>query len=461
MSKAIFGPNYDEMLYPERIPEEIRKIANKELMAKDEMNPLNLFNLNWKDENLNVRKVVLPKAMTGIEANIVVLLGNGFPSGSQKVGPVYSEIAEATVDGTITPKENTILGPSTGNFGIGTAYISNLTKYKSIVIMPDNMSKERYEKIRGYGSELDLTPGTESDVILTVFRTIELKKNEKNYSLDQFELCSNYRFHRYVTGNSAIEAVKGVGNGRAAAYVVCTGSAGTLAAGDELKNAFPECKTIALEPYECPTLTQDARGQHRIEGIGDKLISLIHNVNQCDFVTLIHDDDAVQALKVVHDGSETLIKNGVDPAFAEQITDLFGVTGMANMIGAIKMAKYLKLGPGDNIVTIASDGFDRYQSVIDNLEVRYLELEPFVLDRWWRDVVLRADEQWIYDFRTEEAKKRLYTQKELDWPRFGYTIDFLDQMKEQSYWDGLYEEIPSYNKKILENRGTLEEALKS
>ncbi len=455
MNKAIFGPTYEEMLHPERIPEEIREIANKDLLKKNEMDPLNLFNLNWRDEENHVRKIVLPKEMTGVDANIVVLLGSGFPSGSQKVGPVYSEIMEATVDGIINPHENTILGPSTGNFGIGTAYISTLCGYKSIVIMPDNMSRERYEKITGYGGVLDLTPGTESDVILTVYRTLELKKDLKNYSLDQFELRSNYRFHRYVTGGSAIEAVRDVGNGRAACYVVCTGSAGTLAAGDELKNAFPECKTVALEPYECPTLTQDARGQHRIEGIGDKLISLIHNVVQCDFVTLIHDEDAVQALKIVHDGANILVKQGVDPEFADRIKNLFGVSGMANVIGAIKMAKYLKLGPEDNVVTIASDGFDRYQSVMDNLKVRYLELENFVLERWFRDAILKADEQYIYDFRSKEAKERLFEQKEFDWPRFGYTIELLNQMRDQAYWDGLYAEIPKYDERVLAARGIL------
>jgi cysteine synthase len=318
--------------------------------------------------------------------------------------------------------------------------------------MPDNMSKERYERIKQYGADLVLTPGTESDVILTVYKTIEMKKDPKNYSLDQFELMANYRFHRYVTGNSAIEAVNGVGNGRAACFTACVGTAGTLAAGDELRIAFPECKIAALEPYECPTLTRDARGQHRIEGIGDKLCSLIQNISTTDFVALIHDDDAVQGLKIMHDGSKILQGMGVDTATSESFRDMFGVSGMANIIGAIKMAKHLKLGPEDNVVTVATDGFDRYQSVIDDLEKRYLETEDFVLERWLKDAFIGARDEYIYDFRSVDRKQRLYEQKEKDWLRFGYTKEFLEGLKDPEFWEKAYSQIHDYNKKIMEMR---------
>jgi cysteine synthase len=452
MSKIPFGPNYEEMLYPEKQPVEARKKADT-CRIDDPMDPINLFNITWKSKPGNkVNRLIFPKELTGVEANIVILSGKDFPSGSHKVGPAYSMMMEATVDGIVNQDDNTILGPSTGNFGIGTSYVSNLMGYKSIVIMPDNMSKERYERIKQYGADLVLTPGTESDVILTVYKTIEMKKDPKNYSLDQFELMSNYRFHRYVTGNSAIEAVKGIGNGRVACYTACVGTAGTLAAGDELKKAFPECKIAALEPYECPTLTRDARGQHRIEGIGDKLCSLIQNINTTDFVALIHDDDAVQGVKIMRDGAKVLQEMGVEKATAESFQDIFGVSGMANIIGAIKMAKHLKLGPDDNVVTVATDGFDRYQSVIDDLENRYLETEDFVLERWLKDAYIGARDEHIYDFRTNKRKQHLYDQKEKDWVRFGYTTEFLEGLKDPDYWENAYDQIPAYNKKIKEMR---------
>ena len=451
MSKIPFGPTYEEMLHPGSVDKSIRKAA---LAGKEqELDPINLFNITWKDEQNKVRKIILPKALTGVEANIVVLLGNGFPSGSHKVGPAYSTLIEGCVDETILPGKHTILGPSTGNFGIGVSYICNLMHYDSIVIMPDNMSKERYERIEQYGAKLDLTPGTESDVILTLERTFELKKDPKNASLAQFELLPNYRFHRHVTGNSCVEAVKGIGNGRIAAFTSAVGSAGTIAAGDQIKSQFPECKVVALEPYECSTLTNGGRGQHRIEGIGDKMCTLIHNVLNTDFIVQIKDDDTIRGLKVLHDGKKILMDNGLTEEEADSLKEVFGPSGLCNIIGAIKMAKHLRLGPDDNIVTIATDGFDRYNSVLEDLERRYLETADFVVSRWFNDVFRKIGEEDIIDFRSEERKQQLFDQKEKDWLKFGYKKEYLDSMKTQDFWDKEYDKHLDYDKKIIKLRG--------
>ena len=450
-TKIPFGPTYEEMLHPGKIDPGIRKRALR-AAQEDEMDPINLFNITWKDDGGSVRKVVLPKELTGVDANIVVILGTYFPSGSHKVGPAYATLIEGCVDGEIIPGAHTILGPSTGNFGIGVAYICRLMGYKAVVIMPDNMSKERYDRIRKYGAELDLTPGTESDVILTLRRTHELKKDSRNKPLAQFELMPNYRFHRYVTGNSAVEAARAIGNGRIACFASAPGSAGTLAAGDQIKSVFPEAKVVALEPYECSTLATGGKGQHRIEGIGDKMCTLIHNILTTDFVTLVRDEDCVRGLKLLHDGSHVLIKGGIPEEIAELLRNLFGVSSVCNILGAIKMAKYLRLGPDDNVVTIATDGMDRYHSVLDDLSKRTLEIEDFVLERWYRDIFIGAEENYIYDFRKKEAKERLYRQKEKDWLPFGYSKGYLDTMKKMDFWEKEFAKTKEYDKKIAQLR---------
>ncbi len=451
MNKIPLGPTYDEMLHPELLSDDLR---HKAIQAKeDELDPLNLFNITWKNEDNKVRKFVLPKALTGVEANIVVLLGKDFPSGSHKVGPAYATLIEGCVDETIIPHEHTILGPSTGNFGIGVSYICNLMGYDSIVIMPDNMSKERYDRIKQYGASLELTPGTESDVILTLEKTFEMVKEHKNYrSLAQFELFPNYRFHRHVTGGSAVEAVQGIGNERIACFCSAPGSAGTLAAGDHIKSVFKEAKVVALEPYECSTLMNGGRGQHRIEGIGDKMCTLIHNVLNTDFIALIKDDDAVRGLKLIQDGGTVLKEVGVDADTITCMHDLFGVSGVCNILGAIKMAKYLKLGKDDNVVTVATDGFDRYDSVIQDLERRYLETEDFVLKRWLRDIFFNADTKHIADYRHEAMKEKLFEQKEKDWLKFGYKKTYLDAMRDPQFWDKEYHKVFEYNEAILKKR---------
>ena len=452
MSKIPFGPTYDEMLNPSHQDPKVRAKALKAI-KENELDPINLFNITWKNEKDEVNKIVLPKALTGVDANIVVLLGKYFPSGSHKVGPAYATLMEGCVDKEIIPGKHTILGPSTGNFGIGVSYITNLMKYDAIVIMPDNMSKERYERISRYGAKLDLTPGSESDVILTLERTYELKKDPKNRTLAQFELLPNYRFHRHVTGNSCVEAVKGIGNGRIACFCSAPGSAGTLAAGDQIKQVFPECKIAALEPHECSTLTNGGLGQHRIEGIGDKMITLIHNALTTDFITQIIDDDCVRGLAVIHEGTEILVKHGVPEKVAKDMVNLFGVSGICNILGAIKMAKYLKLGPDDNVVTIATDSFDRYPSVIKNLHDRELEVTDHVLDRWFNDVFANADTRYILDTRGKEAKEKLFKQKEADWLKFGYSKEYLDSMRHPEFWEKEYAKIKEYDEKIKALRG--------
>jgi cysteine synthase len=452
-TKIITGPTYEQMLYPQKLEAGLRQRA-RQLLHEDELNPLNLFNIHWRDAKGQVRKVVLPAALTGVKANIVVLVGKDFPSGSHKVGPAYATLTEGEVKGEIRPGEKTVLGPSTGNFGIGTAYVSRLKGYRCIVIMPDSMSQERYERIRKYQGELDLTPGTESDVILTLQRTYELKKDPKNYPLAQFELFPNYRFHRYVTGRSALEAVKGVGDGKVAAFVSAPGSAGTLAAGDEIKDAFPKAVVAAVEPRECATLYANARGQHRIEGIGDKMVTLIHNVLTTDYVVLVHDDDCVMGLKVLQDGAAALTAElGVKAAAAKSLRGLFGISGLCNVLGAIKLAKALKLGPKQNVVTIATDGFDRYPSVMVDLGKRMgriddQSVDERVLGRWAREVFRGADAEEVLDVRGKKQKDRLFAQKREVWSLFGYGAHALDAMKKQAFWDKEFAEIPAMDRAI-------------
>lgn len=446
MKKIPFGPTYEEMLHPSKIDPDVRRRA---LAAKkDELDPTNLFNITWRKDDNTINKVVLPSSLTGVDANIVVLLGKDFPSGSHKVGPAYSTLIEGSVDGTIIPGKHTILGPSTGNFGIGVSYICNLMDYESIVIMPDNMSKERYKRIKQYGAKLELTPGSESDVILTLEKTFEMAKNEKYASLAQFELLPNYRFHRYVTGHSLIESVKGIGNGRIACFTSAPGSAGTLGAGDQIKKVFPEAKIAALEPYECPTLYDGGRGQHRIEGIGDKMCTLIHNVLNTDFIALIKDEHSVRGLKIIEEGTDVLVRHGVPKEEAEALKGKLGVSAICNILGAIKMAKHLHLGPKDNVVTIATDGTDRYESVLDDMDERYLEIEDYVMERWFKDHFLKASPKDIQDTRPQSQKDRLFKQKEKDWLKFGYSRNYLDAMKEMKFWDDEYEKTFYYNKKI-------------
>lgn len=443
MKPMVAGPTYEEMLNP----------AAGRPRPANELDPFNLFSITWRGPDRQIRHVVLPKELTGTEANIVVLVGRCFPSGSHKVGPAYATLLEGELAGEIRPGENTIIGPSTGNFGIGVAYIARLKNYASVVIMPDGMSKERYQRIRQYGGELDLTPGSESDVIRVLERTEHYKKDAKNKVLAQFELLPNYRFHRYVTGRSALEAAAGHGNGRVAAFVSAPGSAGTLAAGDEIKAHFPECVICALEPKECSTLFNNGRGTHRIEGIGDKMVTLIHNVLTTDYVMLIHDDDCVRGLELIERRAQLLERLlGLSAGGLNFLADIFGISGVCNILGAMRLARYLGLGAGDNVVTIATDGFDRYPSVLADLELRCGPLDENVLTGWFESLFRGSTEPQILDVRSPAQKQRLFMAKEEVWSGFGYTRAYLERMQSHDFWEAEFERTREVDRSVARTR---------
>ena len=442
MKTMVPGPTYAEMLNPASLP-----------IAIDELDPRNLFDITWRGPDRQIRHVVLPKELTGVEANIIVLVGRHFPSGSHKVGPAYATLMEGELAGEISPDVHTVIGPSTGNFGIGVAYVAHLKSYPAIVIMPEGMSKERYARIRQYGGELDLTPGSESDVILVLERTEHYKKDPKNKVLAQFELLPNYRFHRYVTGRSALEAAQGCGNGRVAAFVSAPGSAGTLAAGDQIKARFPESVICALEPKECSTLFNNGRGTHRIEGIGDKMVTLIHNVLNTDFVMRIHDDDCVIGLELLERQLpvvESLL--GFPAGRLSWLQGLFGISGICNLLGAMRLARHLNLGREENIVTIATDGFDRYPSVLADLAVREAPIDAGKLGDWFASVYRGGTSEDILDVRPRAEKERLFAYKEEVWSKFGYSHAYLEGMKSQAFWDAQYASIGDIDRALLASR---------
>jgi cysteine synthase len=452
MPNIVPGPTYAEMRDPSLLRPEWQAAASA--ARANEHDPRNLFNITWRGPDGAVSHIVLPPQLTGVAANIIVLLGAPFPSGSHKVGPAYATLAEAEALDGVRPGTKTVIGPSTGNFGIGTAYVSLLKGYRALVVMPDTMSRERYERIEQYGAELDLTPGSESDVILTLERTHARYVGREEYLvLAQFELLPNYRFHRVVTGDAALRAASAYGNGRVAAFVAAPGSAGTLAAGDEIKTRYSEAVVVALEPRECPTLYRGGQGQHRIEGIGDKMVTLIHNILTTDYVALIHDDDCVRGLKVLRESPIWDAANPQPSISDLQWPDCFGISGVCNIIGAIKAAKLLGLGQHDNIVTVATDRFDRYPSVLQDLERRAGPLAGPAIEEWAERIFYRADVSEMLDVRGEAEKRRLHMMKEQLWRRFGYAEDVFAAMRSMAYWDEQAGQVEQIDRRIAEVRG--------
>ena len=163
MSNLILGPTFEQMLHPDKIAPETRKKA-LEARTKDPLDPINLFNITWRGGNNDIFYHVMPKQLTGVDANIVVLYSKDFPTGSHKVGAAYSVLVEKQLFGEVDPSKHTLVWPSTGNYGIGGAYVGCRMNFDSIVVLPEGMSKERFQQIESYGARIIKTPGSESNV---------------------------------------------------------------------------------------------------------------------------------------------------------------------------------------------------------------------------------------------------------------------------------------------------------
>ncbi len=376
--KKILLPTFAQMrdpvnLVPQQIKDHLKNIGLWDL------HPLNLFRITWHNEPKEfgggfgpVNYLELPKDLTGVDARIVMLIGKWFPTGAHKVGAAYGCLAPRLVTGEFDPTYHKAVWPSTGNYCRGGAFDSKLMDVHAIAILPEEMSRERFEWLRDYvQAEVIATPGCESNVKEIYDKVWELRETcEECVIFNQFDEFGNAVWHYTITGPAAEEVFGYVAreNSNLFAFVSATGSAGTIATGDYLRTKFPHIKVVASEALQCPTLFMNGFGGHRIEGIGDKHVPWIHNVKNTDVVTAIDDEDTMRLLRLFNEpqGHQFLIDQGVDPEIVKQLP-LLGISSIANMLSAIKTAKYFELTSDDIIITVATDSSDMYKSRIHEL----------------------------------------------------------------------------------------------
>ena len=437
----ILGPTFEEMLHPDTIDAGTRAAA-VDAMTRDPLDPINLFNITWRDAGDRIRYEVLPRQLTGVEANIAVLYGKDFPSGSHKVGAAYSVLVDLETAGEVDPSVHTLVWPSTGNYGIGGAWVGCRMGFKSIVVLPEGMSAERFERIAGYGASIIKTPGSESNVKEIYDKTWELRRSDPNVRiLNQFEVMGNYRFHYHVTGNMIVELAsklkaQGVGDGTIAAFCSAMGSAGTIAAGDRLKQVWPDHIIVGLEPIQCPTLYNNGYGSHDIQGIGDKHATWIHNVLNMDAIMCLDDVECKKGLQLLTDpiGMGTLEKRfGIRREKVEKMSAIFGISGVCNVLGAIKTAKHYGFGAKDTIVTICTDAIDRYHSVMADMTRQYGKMDEAEAVARAR-IFLDQKTDWIKD-GTPDMRRQWHHLKYYTWvEQQGKSVEELNAQLSEDWW---------------------------
>jgi len=455
--RGVIIPTFAQMRNPDLIPEPIRaRIAKVGLW---DVNPLNLFRITWKNDIKTgmyggVNYIEIPQSITGVKARIVGLIGKYFPTGAHKVGAAFGCLVPRLVSGEFDPSRDKAVWPSTGNFCRGGAFDCALLGCTPVAILPEQMSKERFVWLKQIGAEVIATPGSESNVKEIYDKCWELKKDPKNVIFNQFEEFGNPIWHYNVTGPAIEEVLQtlGVRNSHAAAYISATGSAGTIAAGDYLKQRFPHLKIVATEALQCPTLSMNGFGAHRIEGIGDKHIPWVHNARNTDAVAAIDDEDCMRILRLFNEeeGKHYLSNIGVSATEAETLS-LLGISSICNMLAAIKTAKYFELSQNDVIVTVFTDSVDLYQSRLDELRQdhgKYSQVSAAM------DLAGPISHQSI-DFFKELSyyeRKAIHNLKYFTWiEQQGRTFEELNEQWEPEYWRSLFEDEVGYFDRLIED----------
>jgi cysteine synthase A len=373
--RRILLPTFWELALPSTINDPV--LGELRAVEKDEAHPRNLFRVHWYnaldgsgplDRPVHVE---LPSELTGVEARIVVALGNRFPMiGAHKVLAAYACLAPRLVTGQFDPTRHRAVWPSTGNYARGGVAISRIMGCRGVAVLPAGMSKARFDWLDRWVEHPDdiiRTPGTESNVKEIYDKCAELALDPQNVIFNQFSEFANHLAHFRVTGYALQELFERIladsPGSMLAAFVSASGSAGTLGAGDYLKEEWGS-RTVAVEALECPTMLENGYGEHNIQGIGDKHIPLIHNVMGTDFVAGISDrsTDALDVLFNTDAGRAYLTEAvGVDP---ETVANLkhFGLSSICNVLAAIKTAKHLGLGREHVILTVATDGSEMYDA---------------------------------------------------------------------------------------------------
>ena len=457
--RNIIIPTFEQMKNPDLIPDWIKEELKH--IGLWDVHPRNLFRITWKNEPVpygggfdGVNYLEIPQQLTGVPTRIIQLIGKWFPTGAHKVGATFGCLVPRLVTGQFDPTYHKAVWPSTGNYCRGGAYDAALLACESIAILPEGMSRERFEWLANIAGEVIATPGTESNVKEIFDKCWELKRErgDEVFIFNQFEEFGNYLWHYDVTGHAMVEVLeKEMRPGdEFRGVALTTGSAGTIGCGDYLKQVFPTSKVAAGEAWQCPTLLINGFGAHRIEGIGDKHVPWIHNVKNTDLIIDLDDEATMHLIRLFNEpvGRAYLVKQGVPEDFVNKL-DLLGISGVANLLMTIKMAKWYELGDQDVLITVATDSMELYQSRIQEMREEYGEYTENDAAADYHQYLLGQTTDHMLE-TTYWDRKRIHNLKYYTWvEQQGKTYEEIQQQwYDRDYWTSFQKQIPEIDELI-------------
>jgi len=445
--RNIVIPTFKQQRDPGEIPDSV--VSRLKNVGLWDIDPLNLFRITWHNEPIahgggfgDVNFIEFPKTLTGVDARIVAVVGKWFPTGAHKVGAAFGCLVPRLVTGQFDPTTQKAVWPSTGNYCRGGAYDSTLLGCDSIAVLPEGMSRERFEWLASVSGEIIKTPGSESNVKEIFDKCRELRQSGQNLVIfNQFDEFGNYLWHHEVTGPAVLEvleAIMGPGD-QFRGFMSATGSAGTIACGDFLKKHFPTSKIAASEALQCPTLLRNGFGEHRIEGIGDKHVPWIHNIKNLDLVVAVDDEAPISLMRLFNEpaGKTYLAALGVPTTLIDRL-DLLGISSIGNLIASIKFAKYFEMGEQDIVMTVLTDSMEMYASRLQELHEdrgEFMEKHAAgVFAQFLRGLTIDNMEELSY-----YGRKRIHHLKYYTWvEQQGKTVEEIrQQWFDEDYWESI------------------------
>ena len=467
-AQKIVLPTFAQLSWRAPIPRQIA--ARLPDVDPDAPHPDNLWRIHWRNAPDRRRTVpvpdhiVLPKALTGVDAPIVVMIGSRFPMiGAHKVLPAYAGLVIRLVAGGFDPTRHHAVWPSTGNYCRGGVAVSRVLGCDGVAVLPEGMSRERFDWLERWvrdPSHVVRTVGVESNVKEIYDKCHELAASRDNVILNQFSAFSNYMAHYVCTGEACGAAFEHLSLGckglRLTAFVSATGSAGTIAAGDYLKERHGSA-IAAVEALECPTMLENGYGEHNIQGIGDKHVPLIHNVMNTDAVIAVSDRDT-DRLNLTFNSPEGAAylssRKDIDPSLAAIFSEI-GISSWANIIGSIKLARTKGYGPADAIVTVATDSARLYRTEADRVRRKFFSggfsardaasiVEICLTGASTENVLLLGPAE----------RRRIFNLGYYTWvEQQGVSVQDFDRRKDQAFWRGVGGSASEWDRLITEFNG--------
>jgi cysteine synthase A len=457
--RGVIVPTFAQLKNPATVPTPIKSRLAK--VGMNDIDTVTLFRITWKNEPLpkgggfnQGNWVEFPSALTGVAPRIIGLVGKYFPTGAHKVGAAFGCLVPRLVSGQFDPTTQKAVWPSTGNYCRGGAFDSALLGCTAVAILPEQMSRERFDWLASIGAEIIKTPGGEANVKEIYDKCWEIKRTRPDCVIfNQFEEFGNAIWHYHVTGGIVDEIfarIKSPGS-RLAAWISATGSAGTIAAGDFLKKVHPGARVVATEALQCPTLLRCGFGEHRIEGIGDKHVPWIHNVRNTDMVAAIDDEQCLAIMRFFNEdsGRKLLAKEGVKSDVIEKLP-LAGISGICNLVAAIKAAKYYEMNGKDVIFFPMTDSMELYGSRVQEQRQQHGPFGEIDAAKTFARYLQGAIPDNLREMNYQD-RKQLHNFKYFTWvEQQQRSADDLRKLWEPEFWEQTFGQVQDWDRRIEE-----------